>query len=163
MDDHPVGAASDQRSCMGAAPGSCVCAHTWELHRAGLGSCAGGCKGAALLSCQGAASGPRPGATSVGAAPAPVKFSLGSCKTHGSCITAAARPLQTSGSCNKRCEMQRPLPKFDIKCQISGVLFGNLTRCVKFPTVLTENLTRGVKFSPWELRLVGKNSRNFHS
>ena len=47
MDDHPVGAASDQRSCMGAAPGSCVCAHVGaasgrprELRRRMRGSCA---------------------------------------------------------------------------------------------------------------------------
>ena len=117
-------------------------ARTWELHRAGLGSCAGGCEGAALLSCQGAVSGPRPGAASVGATPAPVKFSLGSCKTYGSCVTAAAKPLQTSGSCNKRHETQRPLPKFDILCQISYALTKNLTRCVKF--------------SPWRQRFIPK-------
>ena len=47
MDDHPMGAASDQRSCMGAALGSCVCAHVgaasgrpWELRRRMRGSCA---------------------------------------------------------------------------------------------------------------------------
>lgn len=128
--------------------GSCVrpkelhgsCAR--ELRLRAHGSCAGGCEGAALLSCQGAASGPRPGAASVEAAPAPVKFFLGSCKMHGSYIAAAARPLQTLGSCNKRREMQRPLPKFDIKCQISYAL--------------TENLTRCVKFSPWRQRFIPK-------
>lgn len=110
MDYHRVGAASVQELRRGAAIGAAF-----------------GRPAAALKT--------RPGAASMssrelqlGAAPATVKFSQGSCKIHGSCISAAASSCKTCKSCDRSCgrcqkvafshSKMQPLPKFDLKNQI---------------------------------------------